>query len=406
MKRRFLVQNRLAFYSIIFFLLYVVITLSTVSSQINSEEKESSPIGIDYMVLYTAGQTALEGNAENIYDVPAQQAIIEDMLGTEMPKDVQWFYPPTFLLAIVSLFSALPFYLSLVLWLMCTLAMAVFSSYMLVPKYKNLAFLTLGFPAVMYNFRWGQNSFLSTSLLGLGIAFMQSNPVLAGLMFGLMTYKPQLACFPFLILLLTKEWKVLRWSVFFSLLTVLISIILFGKNVWFAFLYHFFNKTSALLTTIWIKTAGIQPTLYTTLRLFGINGLLLKLLIALTGILVTILIMIIWKRTNRLSLRGSAMILGIFAFMPYFIQYDLMLLSIPFVLLVYDFMENGCQKYEVVVLASLWLMPLINMIIVNLTYVQISPLITMCVLVLVLLRAKNEISYNAILKSESSISIY
>lgn len=405
MKRKIPIHNRLALYSIMFCVIYIGIILCTVSSQINSEEKESSPVGIDYMMLYTAGETALTGNAEDIFDVPAQQAIIEDKLGTEMPKDVQWFYPPTFLLAIVSLFSALPFYPSLFLWLTCTLAMAVFSSYILVPKYKNLAFLTLGFPAVMYNFRWGQNSFLSTSLLGLGIAFMQSKPVLAGLMFGLMTYKPQLACFPFLILLLTKQWKVLRWSVFFSLLTVLISIILFGPNVWSAFLYHFFNKTSAVLTTIWLKTAVVQPTLYTTLRLFGINGLILKLLIGIIGILVTIYIVKIWKTTNRISLRGSAMILGIFIFMPYFIQYDLTLLSIPFLLLVYDFIEHGYQKFELVVLASLWLMPLFNMNIVQLTHVQISPFITSCVLVLVLLRAKKETSDSVILISESSILI-
>ena len=187
---------------------------------------------------------------------------------------------------------------------------------------------------------------------------------------------------------------------FFALLTVLISVIVLGTDVWFAFLNHFFNKTSALLTTIWIKTAGIQPTLYTTLRLFGINGIFLKLLITLVGIAVTIIIMMIWKKTNRLSLRGSGMILGIFVFMPYFIQYDLMLLSIPLVLLTYDFIENRCCLYEMVALASLWLMPLFNMIIVNLTCFQISPFITMAVLVLILYRAKKKLVASKTSESE------
>jgi alpha-1,2-mannosyltransferase len=392
MKKKFLVHHRLAFYSIIFFLIYVVLISFTAITQINSSEKVSSPIGIDYMMLYTSGKTAIEGKTTDIYDVPKQQAIIEEMLGTEMPKDVQWFYPPTFLLAIVSLFSALPFYPSLIIWLVCTLIFTIFSAYMLVPKYKVLALLTLGFPAVFFNFRWGQNSFLSTSLLGLGIAFMQSNPVLAGLMFGLMTYKPQLACFPFIILLVTKEWRVLRWSAFFSLLTVLVSIFILGTNVWFVFLNHFFNKTPALLTTIWIKTAGIQPTLYTTLRLFGINGIFLKFLIILVGTTVTLVIMMIWRTANSLALRGSAMVLGIFTFMPYFIQYDLMLLSIPFILLTYDFIENGCNQYEIVVLAALWLMPMFNIIIVNLTHFQISPFTAIVTLILILNRAKRKLT--------------
>lgn len=387
MKKRS-IPSRLAIYSVFFFILYTVIILVAFHAQQTSALKESSPIGIDYRMMYAAGETTLSGNVADVYNVPVQQAIVEQMLGTEMPKDVIWFYPPTFLLAIISLFSALPFYVSMFLWLIVTLILAVVSARFLVQKQKNLALLTIGYPSVLFTARWGQNSFLSTSLLGLGIAFMESKPVLSGLFFGLLTYKPQLAVFPFLILLITKEWKVFRWSVFFTFVTVLCSVLLFGVDTWLAFFQYFFRQTPALLSSVWIKTAAIQPTLYTALRLFGVKGVLLNVLMGAVGIAATILVMLVWKNTSRIALRGSAMILGMFTFIPYFIQYDLMLLCIPLMLLTKDFIEYGYRKEEVILTIVLWLLPLINMTIVNETLIQICPFVAMIALVFVLLRTK------------------
>lgn len=387
MKKRS-IPSRLAIYSVFFFILYTVIILVAFHAQQTSAQKESSPIGIDYRMMYAAGETTLSGNVADVYNVPVQQAIVEQMLGTEMPKDVIWFYPPTFLLAIITLFSALPFYVSMFLWLIVTLILAVVSARFLMQKQKNLALLTIGYPSVLFTARWGQNSFLSTSLLGLGIAFMQSKPVLSGLFFGLLTYKPQLAVFPFLILLVTKEWKVFRWSVFFTFVTVLCSVLLFGVDTWLAFFQYFFKQTPALLSSVWIKTAAIQPTLYTALRLFGVKGVLLNVLMGAVGIAATILVMLVWKNTSRITLRGSAMILGMFTFIPYFIQYDLMLLCIPLMLLTQDYLEHGCRREEVIVLILLWILPLINMTIVNETLIQICPFSAMLALVLVLLRSK------------------
>ena len=387
MKKRS-IPSRLAIYSVFFFILYTVIILVAFHTQQTSAQKESSPIGIDYRMMYAAGETTLSGKVAVVYNVPIQQAMVEQMLGTEMPKDVIWFYPPTFLLAIITLFSALPLYVSMFSWLIVTLILAVISARFLVQKQQSLALLTIGYPSVLFTARWGQNSFLSTSLMSLGIAFMESKPVLSGLFFGLLTYKPQLAVFPFLILLVTKKWKVFRWSVFFTLVTVLCSVLLFGVDTWLAFLQYFFKQTPALLSSVWVKTAAIQPTLYTALRLFGVKGMPLNILMGAVGIAATVLVMRVWKNTSRITLRGSAMVLGMLTFLPYFIQYDLMLLCIPLMLLVQDFIEYGCRTEEVILVIALWLLPLINMTIVNETLVQICPFVSMIALVFVLLRTK------------------
>lgn len=390
MKKKIPVQKRIALYSLIFFLIYAVISIANGVTEYQSANKISSPIGIDYSMLYNSGKLAASGNATDIFNVPKLQEMMAENIGTKVPWDVQWFYPPTFLLMFLIPLSQIPFHISLLLWMIITLGLAVFAIYLLVPKHKILSLLVLGFPGVMLTFRWGQNSFLSTSLLGFGIYFMQSSPILAGLMFGLLTFKPQLAFFPFILLLITKEWRTLFWSIIFGLATVVTSAVAFGLDVWKAFFNNFFNVVPTLLTTVWEKTTNIQPTLYTALRLFKLNDLLTKIILALAFILVASTAAWIWKNTNRITLKGSVMVLGTFTFMPYFIQYDLMVMSIAFVLMAYDFLEYGCRKHELIILVSLWVTVYVNMIVVNFTSVQICPFIVMANMLMIFLKVKRE----------------
>lgn len=380
--------DRLAFYSIIIVIIYVSIVMGLHIHTKQATENDDFAVGIDYMILYTAGKAALAGNASQIYDSPNQQAIIRETIGFDMPDDMHWFYPPTFLLAIISLFSTLPFGISYVLWLVITLTLAVFACMIMVSRKKSLALLVLSFPAVMYNFRWGQNGFLSTALFGAGICFMETNPILAGLMFGLLTFKPWLAVFPFLILLVTRKWKIFGWSVLFTILTVILSIFVYGMETWRAFFHQLFYTGTTLFTSIWENTSAIQPTMQTALRLLGIDGTPLYVILLFLGIVVTGVVVRVFQITNRLPLRGSAMVLGIFVFIPYFIEYDLMLLCIPTILLIYDCLQEGYRKMDYIAIGALWLMPLINLLLVKVTRVQICPFVAIALLLYVYRRAK------------------
>jgi len=395
--RRITAQNRLVVYSVIFLCFYIFIFSYSTILDISSEDKNPSPYGIDFAAYYTAGQMVTSGHADNIYNVSKHHDALEKVLNRKIPFFLAWVYPPTFLLIVVP-FSYLPYYFALALWLAITFAFAIFATYLLVLKYKKIALLVCGFPGVLMNLHWGQNGFMNTALLGLGIYFVETNPLMSGLMFGLMTYKPQLAFFPLLFLLLVKKWKVLFWSIFFSLITALASGIIFGYSIWINFFNNFFHSSSTLLSSVWETTAGIQPTLYSALRFFGVAGYTLKITLFFIFIAIMISSLWVWKKTDRLSIKGSILILGTFLTMPYYAQYDLMLLSIPFILLSYDFLEYGNRPYEIAVLGALWLMPMINWPLVILTRVQICPFVLMTVLAMVIIRVKksnvNEKIYN------------
>lgn len=347
-----------------------------------------SPYGVDFGVYYTAGSMVLSGESDRIFDIAAHHAALEEVLQRQLPFYLPWLYPPVFLLAIVP-FCFVPFTTALVLWLTVTFLLALFALYRLLPKHKGLAFLICGFPGFLMNMRWGQNGFLSTALLGFGIFFLESNPVLAGLMFGLLVYKPQMAVFPLLILLLSKKWRVLKWAVIFAAIGVAVSGALFGFDLWVQFFQSFFSSTAGLLCDNGMSLAPIQPSLYSTLRLAGLSDTVSYLLQALLGIAAAFAVWRVWRTTDRMALRGSALVLGIFLFNPYFLQYDLMLLSIPLSLLLYDFLEHGVHPHEIVLLFLLWLLPLLDMNLVEKIGFHVCPILLVLLLLMIWFRIKS-----------------
>ena len=388
-------ENRLAAYSFIVLCVYVFVFSYYTTIDLSSRDKLESPFGVDFAVYYTAGQMVTTGNLDNIYNVQEHHAALEEVLNRKIPFNLSWVYPPTFLLAIVP-FSYFSYYLALALWLIITFTLAVYSVYLTLPNHKSIALLICGFPGVLMNLRWGQNGFLNTAILGFGIYFVESNPIMSGLMFGLMTYKPQLAFFPLLFLLLTKKWKVLRWAILFSTITALASVIIFGYSIWINFINVFVHTSSALLTSVWETTAAIQPTLYSAFRIWGLKGYALQITMLIIAIIATLCLLWVWKKTNRFSIKGSVLIIGIFLTMPYYVQYDLMVLSIPLVLIAYDFLEYGYRPCELLILITLWLLPLVNWPFVLLTGIQICPFILMIVMIMLSLRVKNQITIDQI----------
>mgnify|MGYP001766169901 CR=1 FL=1 len=378
---------------IIFFLVLLLVYIGAVLYFAASERVEygddlMAPVGVDYAMYYSAGITAASGNVEDVYNVPVQQATTAQLLGiNRIQPDLQWFYPPTTMLMLMVVFSKLPFILSEILWLGLTLAFAVFGMFRLLQNRKKLAWLTVGFSAVVFGLQWGQNCFLSTALLSLGLAYTKKRPALAGLMFGLLTYKPQLALFPLLLMLLTGEWKVIKWSAVFALVPVALSFLVFKPHVWVIYLKSFFQQSNPLGDEIWTRTFDIQPTVYSCLRLMGIGGLALKILIPLIFAALLFMVIVIWKRSGNINLTSSAMILGLLLSAPYYVQYDLMLLCIPFIMLTDELIETRAALKDICMLEAVFIMPLICCIIVRLFNFQIAPIILIWAFVWVWKRA-------------------
>jgi hypothetical protein len=347
----------------------------------------TAQLGIDYADYYAAGRMVLEGDLDRVYDHLAHHAVLERLFG-EIPYLLAWIYPPTFLLPIVPL-SLLPFQLSYPIWMVITFIPAALSVFYLADRNKFAPLCYLLFPGTFLNIRWGQNGFLTAALIGFGIYFVESSPLLAGLMFGLLTFKPQMALVPFAILLLTKKWKALGWSVFFAFALALLSAVVFGIETWVSFFVSS-PGNAARLAESWINTNWGIPTLSTALRCLGLSGIALYCSLAVVAILSLYACVRVWRATRVFSLRAGAMVICLFLAFPYVSLYDFAIFGVPMTLLFFDWQAKREYAFHPALLCLLWLLPIVTLFIFIKTRVQLCPFVLMGYLAAILYRAEKQ----------------
>ena len=96
--------------------------------------------------------------------------------------------------------------------------------------------LALAFPAVFVNLTHGHNGFLTAALMAAALAWLDERPIIAGICFGLLVYKPQFGLMIPLVLAATARWRTFASAaITVAVLAALVTAI-FGSEVWPAFL--------------------------------------------------------------------------------------------------------------------------------------------------------------------------
>ena len=156
-------------------------------------------------MFWTSSYMVLHGELSDIYNISKFEAAEKGLTGTE--KGHVWLYPPPFLLMVLPL-SLLPFLASMGIWLAVTLSCYLLILRRICPQPYVILWMVF-FPGIFSNFLVGHNGFLSGALLGGGLLFINSSPILAGILFSLSFYKPQLGILIPLALLAGRRWKIL-----------------------------------------------------------------------------------------------------------------------------------------------------------------------------------------------------
>ena len=68
-------------------------------------------------------------------------------------------------------------------------------------------------PGVAVNVFFGQNGFLTAALLIGGLVNLDRRPILSGILFGMLTIKPQFGLLLPVLLLITGRWRVIAAAV-------------------------------------------------------------------------------------------------------------------------------------------------------------------------------------------------
>lgn len=311
-------------------------------------------LGTDFLSFWTAGHMLQAG--EPVYDMAAHIAA-QRAYFAQNGAYTAFFYPPSFLpfcwpLGLAGYFPALA------AWLAMTGAACLFA----VRRWTERTGLTqrplllfAAFPPVLITVTHGQTSFLVAALLGLGALLVRDRPWLAGVLFGLATVKPQFGLLVPIVLVLTREWRVVGGAAAGAAALALASTLAFGPQIWSDWL-HVSGAAQAAMAEGAVGFAKMQ-SLFTAARLLGVPT---GLAYALQGLL-TLAVALIVARASRgrrydLSL-GALLLAGAPLTTPFVLDYDMVLLGFPLIWLAAQGAAHGFRDWEKLVLALTFIAP-------------------------------------------------
>jgi Glycosyltransferase family 87 len=190
------------------------------------------PIGRDFINVWAGPQLAFGGRLATLFDLEGYHAALGGLFGQSVPPH-NWGYP-LFTLPVFWPLAQLPYFVALAVWtagLFAIFAAVTLSQVERPSRPFALVALALA-PACLINAVGGQNGFLTASLFLGGVLLIDRRPVLAGFLFGLLTFKPHLGLvLPFALLAL-GAWRVMAAAAVTALALFAGSAALFGIEPW------------------------------------------------------------------------------------------------------------------------------------------------------------------------------
>jgi hypothetical protein len=245
--------------------------------------------------------------------------------------------------------------------------------------------LAIGFPATFWNFFHCQNGFFFGTLLGAGLLLLHREPLLSGVLLGLVTCKPNLAFIIPLVLIAGRKWKALASMAIMVLLMFISSAMLFGLKTWKAFV----DNAQFVRLILESGAAPGLPSIFGTARMLSASVNTAYLLQMVSAIIIIGVVCYVWWRIKKPEISNPILVLGILLSTPYLLVNDLALLAIPLAYFVWQNYDKNMKLYELIILILVWGLPLYSPAIAGLTHVQVGPFILMAFMVIIFRRALN-----------------
>lgn len=314
------------------------------------------PIGPDFINYYAASAQTLAGHPAAAYDLVSHGRAERAAVGDKQIAIHLFDYPPTLLLIILPL-AIIPYLWSFIAWTVLTTGGYLALLGAIAPAADTL-WLTLAFPGTWMNALSGQNAFLSSMLLGGGLLTLESRPLLAGALFGLLTYKPQLMLLVPIVLVATGRWRALFAAAITALAFAGLSLLLFGADSW----RGFFRIGSVAYQMLIGKEPAfhvIQQAVFAGVRFWGLPVPICYAIQLVSALLAGVAVIWVWYQPVSFRIKAAVLVTGAMIVTPYLNYYDLALLALPIAWLGYEGLEGEFLPYEKTALCAVWLLPLV-----------------------------------------------
>lgn len=313
-------------------------------------DAQGFPIGHDFVNLWVGARAALGGHPSSVFAFAAYQAQLRAIFGSVPAHD--WSYPPHLFLFIWPL-GLLPYLWAYAAWSVAGLAVYLYAATRGGADRRALLFLAAA-PAALMNIFDGQNGFfLSGAMIG-GLLLMDRRPLVAGVLFALLTLKPQLGLVVPVMLLASGRWRVLASAVAATLVLFLATGFVFGFSIW----SDYAREVLPLQRTIMDVEGGVapamMPTVFIGMRMIGVP-LALAYAVQL-GATMAALAAVGWTyaRKRDAVLSQALFATAVFLATPYAFSYDMPMLAWAILRLR---ARADQSKTDTLLNLALWLLP-------------------------------------------------
>ena len=278
------------------------------------------PFGDDFVNYWSGAFLAAHGRAAEVYDFVAFHVFEQSVTGPAI-QSYHYSYPPMLLLLTLPL-AFIPYVPALGVWLIAT--WYGFYRALRLTSEQSVLLLSLAAPALFVNAVGGQNGALTAALLGGGLVLQGRRPVVAGVLFGCLAYKPHLALMLPFALIAGRRWLTVGATGATVILLVAASVVAFGPNLWLDYTANLAQLRAVILedgTGVWHRMLSV----FVFARRLGADVATAYVLQGACAMLAALFVARSWWRDDPPHIRNAMLILGTCLATPYLQDYDLVM---------------------------------------------------------------------------------
>lgn len=317
--------------------------------------------GHDFLAFYTAGTFVRKGRSASLYDLTDVRAFQEELArenNIELGDAVApWWNPPFYALVFAPL-SMLSYHTAWLTWMTINIACAGAACWILasmIPAGEGLSarglvplIVATSLPFIQ-SLGHGQNSSTSLLLLAVTVAFWRNRKALtAGLVVGLLFYKPQLGAVLSLVLVLSLSWRALAGVAITGTTLLLVNLIaLPGTIVGFlSAMKPNLHYMQAERLYVWDRHVTLTAFWRYLLQGNAIGETSMPARVAAFACVAVVGVGVGWalyqaRKQKNIDATIAITVLATPLLMPFYFDYDLLLFAVPAVLFAVRRMANA-----------------------------------------------------------------
>jgi alpha-1,2-mannosyltransferase len=210
-------------------------------------------------------------------------------------------------------------------------------------------------------------------------------PWLAGVLIGLLTYKPQFGVLIPIALIAGGHWRTIGAAALTAMALLALSTLAFGTGIW-----HAFADSTTFTQAVVLEAGGTGwqkiQSIFSAVRMWGGSvPLAYAAQIALAVTLAATLAWL-WRSDAAFELKAAALAVASLLATPYVLDYDLVVLSLAIAYLARLGLASGFRDFEISILAAAWIVPLLSRGLAQITGIPLGLLVLLSLYGLIMRR--------------------